>query len=107
MELLPDGGGGFGAAGPSGGAAGIGCGGFLGSPGLTTATEIGCQWWSWSILLGFGAASVPGGGGGGGGLGGGGGGGSARCLGCARQQQRWWRWRSRWVLHLQVHLHLL
>lgn len=73
----PNGGGGFGGTSGAGGAAGIGCGGFLGQPGLADGTGGAGQ--------GCCCATTPGGGGGGGGFitGGGGGGGSAGTTGCS------------------------
>lgn len=78
-------GGGFGGNGANGGAAGIGCGGFLGQPGLTATTEVGGNGGNGQTCCCFNAASIPGGGGGGGGFigGGGGGGGSAGTTGCS------------------------
>lgn len=73
----PNGGGGFGGTLMTGGAAGIGCGGYLGFPGLADGTggdgQVCC------------CSTTPGGGGGGGGYenGGGGGGGSAGTTGCS------------------------
>lgn len=76
-EDSPNGGGGFGGTSGSGGAEGIGCGGFLGEPGLDDGTGGDGQ--------GCCCATTPGGGGGGGGfiVGGGGGGGSAGTTGCS------------------------
>ena len=73
----PFGGGGFQGTLGTGGAAGIGCGGFLGSPGLGSGNGGNGQ--------GCCCATTPGGGGGGGGFvnGGGGGGGSAGTVGCS------------------------
>ena len=73
----PNGGGGFGGTSGTGGAEGIGCGGYLGSPGLDDGTGGDGQ--------GCCCATTPGGGGGGGGfiVGGGGGGGSAGTTGCS------------------------
>jgi len=73
----PNGGGGFGGISGTGGAEGIGCGGYLGSPGLDDGTGGDGQ--------GCCCATTPGGGGGGGGfiVGGGGGGGSAGTTGCS------------------------
>ncbi len=73
----PNGGGGFGGALAIGGLEGIGCGGFLGSPGLADGTGGAGQ----SCCC----VTTPGGGGGGGGyaVGGGGGGGSAGTVGCS------------------------
>jgi hypothetical protein len=76
-EDSPNGGGGFEGTLGAGGAEGIGCGGFLGSPGLADGTGGAGQ----SCCC----ATTPGGGGGGGGyvVGGGGGGGSAGTTGCS------------------------
>lgn len=76
----PDGGGGFGGSLGLGGAQGIGCGGFLGSPG----SDFGVGGNGQSCCC-FGNPSTPSGGGGGGGYitGGGGGGGSAGTVGCS------------------------
>ncbi|MBK9482429.1 MAG: hypothetical protein IPO02_10720 [Bacteroidetes bacterium] len=81
---------------------------FLGSPGLTTATEVGANGGAGQSCCCFGAASVPGGGGGGGGFlgGGGGGGGSAGTVGCSGNNKVV-AVEEPVVLHLQVHLHLL
>jgi hypothetical protein len=82
----PDGGGGFGGlTSGGGGAAGIGCGGFLGAPGIGNTGEIGGNGGAGQACCCFSASSVPGGGGGGGGLiaGGGGGGGSAGTTSCS------------------------
>ncbi|MCU0435071.1 MAG: T9SS type A sorting domain-containing protein [Bacteroidia bacterium] len=78
-------GGGFGGNGANGGGAGIGCGGFLGQPGITSINEIGGNGGNGQTCCCFNAASIPGGGGGGGGYlgGGGGGGGSAGTTGCS------------------------
>ncbi|MBK8522074.1 MAG: hypothetical protein IPL54_14805 [Chitinophagaceae bacterium] len=67
------------------GAAGIGCAGFLGQPGVATATEIGGVGGGGQACCCSSQPSVVGGGGGGGGQlgGGGGGGGSAGTTGCA------------------------
>ncbi|MBL7701932.1 MAG: proprotein convertase P-domain-containing protein, partial [Ferruginibacter sp.] len=81
----PNGGGGFGAIGTTPGAAGIGCAGFLGSPGLAGFGPAGGNGGAGQSCCCFTFASVPGGGGGGGGFlgGAGGGGGSAGTTGCA------------------------
>lgn len=73
----PNGGGGFGGSLQTGGAPGIGCGGFLGGPGGNDGTG--------GVGQNCCCATVPNGGGGGGGynVGGGGGGGSAGTTGCA------------------------
>lgn len=73
----PNGGGGFGGSLQTGGAPGIGCGGFLGGPGGNDGTGGAGQNCC--------CATVPNGGGGGGGynVGGGGGGGSAGTTGCS------------------------
>lgn len=78
-------GGGFGGSLPDGGSAGIGCGGFLGAPGLPSASIQGGNGGNGQTCCCFSAPSDPGGGGGGGGFigGGGGGGGSAGTNGCA------------------------
>jgi hypothetical protein len=80
----PDGGAGFGATGANAGAAGIGCGGFLGQPGVTATNENGGNGGGGQSCCCFSIGSIPGGGGGGGGMlgGGGGGGGSAGTTGC-------------------------
>ena len=69
----------------TGGAAGIGCGGYLGAPGGTTATGTGANGGNGQSCCCFSFGSIPGGGGGGGGFvgGGGGGGGSAGTTGCS------------------------
>jgi hypothetical protein len=78
-------GGGFGATSANGGAAGIGCSGFLGAPGITATSETGGNGGNGQTCCCFNAQSVPGGGGGGDGYlgGGGGGGGSAGTTGCS------------------------
>ncbi len=78
-------GGGAGGNVANGGAAGIGCGGFLGQPGVTATTNIGGNGGAGQACCCFSFPSVPGGGGGGGGFvgGGGGGGGSAGTTGCS------------------------
>lgn len=81
----PDGGGGFGGTTAAGGAAGIGCGGFLGSPGVVGTSGTGGVGGAGQSCCCFSFGSIPGGGGGGGGDigGGGGGGGSAGTTGCS------------------------
>lgn len=73
-----NGGGGFGGTVNTGGAAGIGCGGFLGTAGTVSNGGAG------QTCCCYSAPRIPGGGGGGGGFvaGGGGGGGSAGTSGC-------------------------
>ncbi len=80
----PDGGGGFPGVGVTGGAAGIGCSGFLGLPGLNSSNENGANGGGGQSCCCFTFGSIPGGGGGGGGNvgGGGGGGGSAGTTSC-------------------------
>ena len=67
------------------GAAGIGCSGFLGDPGLSTSTSMGAVGGGGETCCCFNGGTTPGGGGGGGGQigGGGGGGGSAGTTGCS------------------------
>ncbi|MEQ1675330.1 MAG: PKD-like domain-containing protein [Chitinophagaceae bacterium] len=81
----PDGGGGFGGFGANFGAAGIGCSGFLGTPGAPAVGETGGNGGGGQSCCCFSFGSIPGGGGGGGGFfgGGGGGGGSAGTTLCA------------------------
>lgn len=81
----PDGGAGFGAIGTASGAAGVGCSGFLGQPGVAASNENGGTGGSGQSCCCFSFGSIPGGGGGGGGYlgGGGGGGGSAGTTGCS------------------------
>jgi hypothetical protein len=78
-------GGGAGGTISAGGAAGIGCGGFLGMPGNPGTSGNGGDGGAGQSCCCFTFASVPGGGGGGGGFigGGGGGGGSAGTTGCS------------------------
>lgn len=68
----------------AGGNAGIGCGGFLGQPGVFTSSETGAAGGAGQACCCYQTNSVPGGGGGGGGQigGGGGGGGSAGTTSC-------------------------
>lgn len=78
-------GGGFGGTLPGGGGAGIGCGGFLGTPGQSGTNGSGGHGGDGQTCCCFSSNSIPGGGGGGGGWlgGGGGGGGSAGTVGCS------------------------
>lgn len=78
------GGGAGGLGNGTGGSAGIGCAGFLGQPGVSTASESGAAGGAGQSCCCAVANSIPGGGGGGGGQvgGGGGGGGSAGTTGC-------------------------
>jgi hypothetical protein len=79
------GGGNFGATQGAPGPAGIGCGGFLGTPGSTAVTGTGATGGGGQSCCCSSGPSIPGGGGGGGGQigGGGGGGGSAGTTGCS------------------------
>ena len=83
-NLLVSAGGGGGAIGINGGSAGLGCNGFLGSPGQNASGELGGNGGISPTCCCFAFYSVPNGGGGGGGFvgGGGGAGGSAGDAGC-------------------------
>jgi len=78
-------GGGRGGVGTQGGDSGLGCGGFLGTPGSNASSNTGGTGGNGATCCCFSFPSIPGGGGGGGGYfgGGGGGGGSAGTINCS------------------------